>query len=179
MELTNAQLAKATSLVLDKITFELKKANRNNEIERYLDEYNIVLEDEERIPINIRTCKILVMGELNGKQKDFELAAKKIGLNHTCFEFVDYNEAKKFNAARLEFSNEYSDIIYGPTPHKMSGMGNTSSLLALIQNNPANYPRLLRSEANSTSCELKISISSFKKCLLKTFYYETMCKELA
>ena len=99
---------------------------------------------------------------------------KKFGINPDNIEFMDYEESKRLDARRLEYSNDYSDIIYGPTPHKISEMGDTSCLLALIENNPMKYPRLIRSKTNSTDGRLKISISGFKDYLKRTFYYETL-----
>ena len=50
-----------------------------------------------------------------------------IGSNQITF-VNDYSELKHFDTARLEYSQEYSDIIYGPNPHKMTNMGDVSSL---------------------------------------------------
>ena len=77
--------------------------------------------------------------------------------------------AQESDTARLEYSTEYSDIIYGPTPHKTTGMGDTSSLLAKIKNDPTRYTRLTVATANGA---LKLSITSFKNCLSKTRYFE-------
>ena len=74
-------------------------------------------------------------------------------------------------------SLEYSDLVFGPTPHKTKGMGDTSSFLALAEINTEQYPRVIRSNANSTEKQLKFSISSFKSCLEKTNYYETLIEE--
>lgn len=174
MEYSFSEIAKIKSRIFAKIAKELEIANRNDEMPEILDKYGIVLEDEERMPINTRTYRILVIGELAGNKKDYQIAAKRIGIDPDNIEFMDYDESKKLDARRLEYSNEYSDIIYGPTPHKTSEMGNTSSLLALIENNPMKYPRLIRSKTNSTDGRLKITISGFKDYLKRTFYYETL-----
>ena len=96
--------------------------------------------------------------------------AKKMGIPQENIIFIsDYDELKHYDTARLEYSTEYSDIIYGPTPHKTTGMGDTSSLLAKIKNEPTRYPRLTVATANGA---LKLSISSFKDRLTKTRYFE-------
>lgn len=174
MEYSFGEIAKIKSRIFAKIAKELEMANKNDEIDDLLDKYGIILEEEERMPINTRTYRILVIGELVGNKRDYQAAAKSVGINPDNIEFMDYEESKRLEARRLEYSNDYSDIIYGPTPHKISEMGDTSSLLALIENNPMKYPRLIRSKTNSTDGRLKISISGFKDYLKRTFYYETL-----
>ncbi len=174
MEYSFGEIAKIKSRIFAKIAKELEMANKNDEMDDLLDKYDIILEDEERMPINTRTYRILVIGELAGNKRDYQAAAKSVGINPDNIEFMDYEESKRLDARRLEYSNDYSDIIYGPTPHKISEMGDTSSLLALIENNPMKYPRLIRSKTNSTDGRLKISISGFKDYLKRTFYYETL-----
>ena len=152
-------------------------ANKNDEMDLVFEKYGVILDEEERMPINTRTYRILVIGALAGSVKDFQIAAKKIGVNPDNIEFIGYDEAKRLDARRLEYSNEYSDIIYGPTGHSSKEMGDTSSLLALIEKNPSKYPRLIRSKSNSTDGRLKISISGFRDYLTRTYYYETLLEE--
>ena len=174
VEYSFGEIAKIKSRIFAKIAKELEMANKNDEMDDLLDKYGIILEEEERMPINTRTYRILVIGELAGNKRDYQAAAKTIGINPDNIEFMDYEDSKRLDARRLEYSNDYSDIIYGPTPHKISEMGGTSSLLALIENNPMKYPRLIRSKTNSTDGRLKISISGFKDYLKRTFYSETL-----
>lgn len=69
---------------------------------------------------------------------------------------------------------QYSDIIYGPAPHKCADMGDTNSLLEEIKKNPMEYPRLIEAKSNTMGTNLKISITSFRECIEKTFYYESL-----
>jgi len=87
-----------------------------------------------------------------------------IGSNQITF-VNDYSELKHFDTARLEYSQEYSDNIYGPNPHKMTNMGDVSSLLAIMKREPNKYPKVIVATANSA---LKLSINSFKQALLNT-----------
>lgn len=170
---STSEIAKIKSKILAKIYYELEIANKNGEMEELLDKYGIVLE-EDRMPISIRTHRILVIGELAGSIKQYQLAAKKMGINPDNIEFVGYQESKRFDARRLEYSKDYSDIIFGPTPHKIYKMGKTSSLLAAIEKEPYKYPRLIRSIANSSDSRLKITLASFKESIKRTLYYETL-----
>lgn len=174
MKYSFSEIAKIKAKIFAKIAKELELANKNDEMDEVLDKYGVVLEEEERMPINTRTHRILVIGELAGSRKDYKMVAKKMDINPDNIEFMDYEESKRLDARRLEYSNDYSDIIYGPTPHKISEIGDTSSLLALIENNPTKYPRLIRSKTNSIDGRLKITISGFKDYLKRTFYYETL-----
>lgn len=166
-----SQLANLKSKIIAKIAREIDVAFQNETLEEIMDKYGVSIHDKESIITVNRRMKILVLGELAGKVKDYQIAAKRKGIQLANIEFVDYRGAKQFNVNRLRFSNEYSDIIYGPTPHKLEGMGDTSSLLTLIQKNPNEYPKLIKAEANS---KLKISISGFGDYLLKTKFYEAL-----
>ena len=97
------------------------------------------------------------------------MAAKKLGVREDNLEFVDYDGAKHLSAERLRYSCEYSDIICGPIPHKVEGMGDTSSLIAEMEKNPSEYPKLIKASANES---LKFSISGFKENILKTRFFE-------
>lgn len=177
MNYSVSEISTIKAKIFAKVAKEIELANKNNEMDEVLDKYGVILEEEERLPINLRTHRILVIGELAGSRKDYQLVAKKMGIDPNNIEFMDYAESKRLDSRRLEFSNDYSDIIYGPTPHKVKEMDDTSSLLSLIEHNPMKYPRLIRSKTNSTDSRLKITISGFKEYLKKTFYYETLLEQ--
>ena len=137
----------------------------NDEINELLEKYGVTLE-EGCMPVNRRTHKILVFGDLAGKENDYKKVAKKMEINERQLEFIsDFKELKRYNTATLAYSNVYSDIIYGPNPHKQVGIGDHNSFLSAIKNEPQKYPRVIEAIDNT---ELKISISSFKEALLKT-----------
>lgn len=174
MLLSITDKAKIKSRVFAKISNELDNAIRDDELSTFLNKYGIILEEKERLPINTRLAKVLVFGQLAGSKKDYQIVAKKLGINPENIEFLDYQETKRFPAERLRNSMQYSDIIYGPAPHKCAEMGDTSSLLAEIKKNPMEYPRLIEAKSNTAGTNLKISITVFKECIEKTFYYESL-----
>lgn len=176
MSYSLSELTSIKSKIFAKISHEIELANRNNEMNELLDKYGITFE-EEWMPINTRTYRIMVLGELAGNKSDYIIAAKRLGISENNLEFVSYVEAKHLNAARLEYSDYYSDIVLGPIPHKVSGMGDTSSLVAAMEHEPKKYPKLVKAIANSSSEQLKFSITTFKDCLTKTRYYEALIEE--
>ncbi len=177
MSLTSSQIREIQTKLFNKIIRELSQADEDDMVDEFLEKYGIELEDEDAMPINTRTYKILVIGELAGRVNDYQIAAKKKGISNRNIDFVNYDEAKCFNVERLRYSTEYSDIIAGPIPHKVKGMGDTSSFISLIEHSPKEYPRLIKSIANSESNQLKISLSNFKDCLEKTQYYQATLAE--
>lgn len=48
-------------------------------------------------------------------------------------------------------------------------MGDTSSLIAKIEQNPESYPKLIKAVAND---KLKITISGFKNYIMKTRFFD-------
>ncbi len=164
MVYTQSQYSKIMQKIIAKVRFEVETAYDNDEMDYVIEKYGVSLDDD--FPVYPKTHKILVLGALAGKINDYKITAKKLGINPEQIEFVnDYSELKHFNTAKLEYSNEYSDIIYGPNPHKQVGMGDTSSLLALLKKEPNKYPKVIEAVANSS---LKLSINSFREALLKT-----------
>lgn len=117
----------------------------------------------------------MVLGQLSGKVKDYQITAKKLGVKEDNLEFVDYAGAMHLSVERLRYSNEYSDIMCGPVPHKIEGMGYTSSLIAEIEKNPSEYPKLIKAVANDS---LKFSISGFKEYISRTRFFEEIVEEL-
>jgi hypothetical protein len=169
MEYSQGQISKIIQKIISKARHELELAQEENTVDEIMEKYGVTLE-EEAVSVSPRTSKILVFGALAGKTKDYLIAAKKMGVPEDNLVFEsDYDRLKSYDTAKLEYSNEYSDIIYGPAPHKQTGMGDTSSLLARIKREPQKYPRLVEASANGA---LKLSITSFKDSISKTRYFE-------
>ena len=170
--LSIVELATIKSKVFAKIATEIEIANREGTINDFLEKYGIIIELEQTPYFDSKRAKILVLGALAGNIDDFRTQLSKLGLNKNNVEFInDYDELKRFNAQKLEYSSEYSDIIYGPNPHKQVNIGDNASLLSLLQRNPEKYPRVIEAVANN---KLKISINSFKEALLKTRLFESI-----
>lgn len=166
---SQSQIADLKTKIVRKINTEVDLALKNDAIDELLEKYGVELE-EIIYQTNIsRRSKILVLGQLSGKMKDYQMAAKKLGVDEDNLEFIDYDGAKHLSAERLRYSCEYSDIICGPIPHKVEGMGDTSSLIAEIEKNPSEYPKLIKAISNDS---LKFSISRFKGYILKTRFFE-------
>ena len=160
---------------MKKINAEIALALKNDSIDEILEKYGVEVEETQYFSGVTRRSKILVLGQLSGKIKDYQFAAKKLGIKEDNLEFIEYAEAKHLNAERLRYSNEYSDIICGPIPHKIEGMGDTSSLIAEIENNPSEYPKLIKAVASKS---LKFSINGFRDCILRTRFFEEIVEEL-
>ncbi len=164
-------LSKIKTKLFARLTSELEIADQENKVQDFLDKYGLVIE-EDYVPVNTRTMKILVFGALAGKVKNYQKAIKNMGIDPNIFEFVnDYSKLKNYDTARLQDSQMYSDIIFGPNPHKQINTGDYSSFLQKIKDNPHRYPRLtVAKDAHG----LKLTITSFKECFLKTRYVENM-----
>lgn len=176
MRLTPQQLARAESELFARIRAEFEQANDENKIEDCFATYNYIYENEEPMLIQTRTHSVLVLGALGGRKSDYEMAAKKMGIDpeHVIFE-NDYSRLGRFDTRSLEYSSVYSDIILGPVPHSQEGIGDNSSLRAAILNSPSKYPRLLVNEDSSHRLKT-ISISDFRKHLNNTRYASELRK---
>jgi len=153
---------------------ELDRALRTNTVDSFMDKYCVVYE-EEWVPIERNRSRIVVLGSLTGNINEFLSLAKSIGIPKDRIEFInDYDELKRIDVSKFRYSSNYSDIIYGPNPHKQVGMGDTSSFLAEMKNNPSMYPRVTEAIANG---KLKITKTSFENAIRKTRYYEKIVLE--
>lgn len=170
MQYSPAQIAKILNKIIAKARHELEIASEQGTVDEVMAEYGVTLE-EGAMPVSKQTSKILVFGALSGKVSDYQMVAKKMGIQSDNIEFAaDYHKLKHFNTTILRDSMEYSDIIFGPAPHKIEGMGDTYSLVAAIEREPEHYPRLIKAVANE---KLKITITNFKESLRKTRYFES------
>ena len=174
MVYSQSQITDLRAKIIRKINAEIALALKNDAIDELLEKYGVELEEISYQSGVTRRSKILVLGQLSGKLKDYQLAAKKLGVREDNLEFVDYDGAKHLSAERLRYSCEYSDIICGPIPHKVEGMGDTSSFIAEMERNPSEYPKLIKATANES---LKFSISGFKEYILKTRFFEEIVEK--
>lgn len=166
-----AHVANLKSKIFNHISREIDLAVENNTLDKVLKKYGVdIYEDNSIIPVNKR-MKILVIGGLAGKVKDYQKAAKSKGIDERNIDFIEFSDARSLSVERLRYSYEYSDIIIGPTPHMTMGVGRASSLISCIEKNPDEFPRLLKASANR---QLKITITNFGQLLLKTRYYDAM-----
>lgn len=155
--------------IIDKVTKEIFNASSDLEVDNIVEKYGITLEDSV-MPINKRSSVILVLGALQGKKSSYQLIAKKLRIPEQNIEFVDdYSKMHAFNAEQLRYSDKYSDIIVGPIPHSMKNKGEFSSVVAMVESNPKEYPKLLKAIANNA---LKITNTNFKELLQQTRYYQ-------
>lgn len=155
--------------IIGKIDIEISLALKNGTINDLLEKYGVDIEEIPYFSGVTRRSKILVLGQLSEKIKDYQIVAMKLGIKEENLEFIDYNGTKHLSIERLRYSNEYSDTICGPIPHKVEGMGDASSFISEMEKNPSEYPKLIKATANES---LKFSITGFKNYMLRTRFFE-------
>lgn len=167
---TDRQINLIIQKIISKARRELEIANENGTVNELMEEYGVTLE-ESAMPVNPRLSKILVVGELAATKNEYIMKAKKLHIPESNLEFIsDYEKLNRINLTRLEYSDTYSDIIFGPVPHSMAGKGKETSMISKMEKESNKYPRVTRAIANN---ELKLSITSFLKAIRATRYFET------
>lgn len=170
MQYSDRQIAEILQKIIAKARRELQIAREKETVNDVMERYGVTLEFEA-IPVHNRS-KILVFGALPGKISSYQAVVKDMGIPLECVEFEsDYDKLTHYNTANLRDSLTYSDIIFGPHPHKEKGMGDVSSINAAIEKEPNRYPRVQNA---GKSGELRFSVSNFKICLANTRYYESV-----
>jgi len=105
--------------------------------------------------------KVLVMGDLSMKINELQGCFKSYGIDKKRIVHISFEEVKNYDISRLEYSDVYRLILVGPVPHSAKGMGNESSVITSLENNP-NITKVKRLMSGN---ELKISKESLKKSL--------------
>ena len=170
--------SKIKALMHQKVEKDFLYAKRFNLLDELMEKYEIVLDAKEEIAVDPYRCRILVIGALSCKLKDYQIRAKKLGFDINRIEFIDYVEAKSLDTEKFRNSQLYSDIIYGPVPHKLKGIGESSSFRQEMKDHPEEYPRVVDAKDNSNEASLKISITAFENCLKKTRYYRDVIEQI-
>ncbi len=104
--------------------------------------------------------KILVVGQVAVSTDKLLGVSKAFGYEKSDFEFWDEYDKIKSYADRMA-GGSFSGIIAGPMPHKVSGLGDHSSMIEKMKQ--PGYPHM--EEARSESGELKLTKHSFRKAL--------------
>lgn len=107
--------------------------------------------------------KIIVIGTSAVNVDKLRSTARKMGYDPDRFEFqLEYSRLKHFNFGKIRGTMGYLAILAGPMPHKTPGAEEASSFIARVENNPEDYPRLIKMQAGN---DLKITNNSFKHAL--------------
>ena len=155
------ELEDVIDAVIEKITY----ANRTGELEELLEKLNLSnLVSKQSCYEPNRKGKILVIGESEVNENILNGIIKKLGIDKSRFEFcLDYNKAKTFNYKKLQYSPNYSVVIFGPVPHSTTGKHYSSSVIAEMKNNEG-YPRLRVLSGNNA---IKITKTNFRNTLIE------------
>lgn len=160
-------------MVIQELTKQLKKeiliANITGELENVLTKYGYRQEKYENFYYDKRNAKIIVIGEIQTKEKEVLGCLKSIGIDKQKVEFyTDYHKLKNTNFSFLRNNANYSDILVCAMPHKMAGITGYNSFVSMVEENPKEFPTLTRIG------KMKYSNSAFKEALLKTNYYRNI-----
>ena len=160
--------------IVDKFQTDLFIANRlgEEELNAFLTKHNIIIDsndEDDYCYCELRTAHILVVGGVNIKKKDIDGICKSLSIDPERLDYVSYDEATNYNFGNLKYSNKYSDVIVGPTPHMGKGIEGYNSIISFIEGNSSSCPRLTRAvDSNS----LNINKTSLTKALTETRFYK-------
>lgn len=149
---------------LERMREDIYNANRAGE-----DELRIALRkwnwtEESVEPVIGLPARILVVGQSQVKEAALARAATENGFAAENIDFrLGYKENYRFST--LEFSDTYSDVLFGPLPHSQEGKGASSSIITQMESAPARWPNPIKLSANGA---LKITKDSFIQGLKKT-----------
>lgn len=166
-------LIKLSEKVYQKVIKEVTEAYSNNQIDVILKKYDL-LDEIEYSYHDLNKSKILVIGNSVVDKNELVLTAKKYGINENRLEFLlDFSKLSTYDFSILKDNMNYSDILIGPIPHKVKRIDGYSSLIAMIEDNPKDYPKLIKLESSN---ELKITKQTFKEGIINSrLYHDLYC----
>ena len=173
MALNSIELASLIEKVVSRITKEIEIANRNDDINSYLSSIRCEdLVERYNTYYDSRNAKILVVAGTEVNADDLRMTAKKNGINPNLLELrLDYNKNKHYDFSKLKNNSQYSDIIFGPVSHKVTRLGDYSNIIEMFNQNPEEYPKVIKA---STGNDLKLTKTSFTDALKKTQRYQEL-----
>ncbi len=153
--------------IVDFVTQKIYLANRTGDLETLLTAWGLqgLVQDETKSSNDFydtdKNGKIVVIGASQVKERDLTGVAKSLGIDKDSFEVcIDYKETKSFKFSELRYNPKYRLIIVGPMPHSTEGKGESSSVIAEMENADG-YPKVIRLGSN----ELKITKTNFRNAL--------------
>lgn len=164
----NMDLVQILEKIYQKLTKEVTAAYYNGTLDKLLRKYE--LEDEvEHFYYDSKNSKIIVIGDSEIHKNEMENISKSKGIDPRRIEFVlDFDKFTNYNFNKFKHNVSYSDILLGPIPHKVKGLDESSSFLAMVRKNPDMFPNVIDLRSSS---KLKITKQSFINGLLKTRLY--------
>lgn len=174
-ELDYKELELLIEEVSQKVREDIIIANRSGTLEAILKKYNYIEEQEKWYSYPI-TSKMIVIGNIEVKEKEVLGCLKSVGIDKNRVEFyTDYEKLTNINFSFLRNNFNYSDILVCAMPHKISGIGDNASLISMIEKNPKEFPTLTK--ITDESGNLKYSNSAFKRALIRTNMYKEINNE--
>lgn len=160
-------------IVMERMINNLKKeimvANINGELENVLKKYGYIQDSNTCFYYDTRTAKIIVIGEIQTKEKEVLGCLKSVGIDKNRVEFYsDYHKLKNTNFNFLRNNANYSDILVCAMPHKMAGIDGYNSFVSMVEDNKDEFPTLTKIG------KMKYSNSAFKEALMQTNYYKKL-----
>lgn len=155
--------------LMDKVSAEYNSAvNDDEKLLDLISKYNLFPEEEESsYYYDELNPKILIVGGLRvNKNEIFAIARREFNIPENNIDFVDYEDATNFNFNSLRGFSSYTDIIVGPMPHKVSGINGHSSLIAMLETEQDQFPKLTKAVESGEI--LKITKTSLRNALRNT-----------
>ena len=155
--------------MINNIKKEIMVANINGELENVLKKYGYIQDSNTCFYYDTRTAKIIVIGEIQTKEKEVLGCLKSVGIDKNRVEFYsDYHKLKNTNFNFLRNNANYSDILVCAMPHKMAGIDGYNSFVSMVEDNKDEFPTLTKIG------KMKYSNSAFKEALMQTNYYKKL-----
>lgn len=171
MKILSDQLLDIIAEASYRLHSELRTAGRENRVQEYLNSIGMGdLFPEEKEAYKFESYpdgKILIIGKSEVKPQVVIGTMKDLGIPKEQIELcLGYDEGKNYPFNKLQYNPKYRTVLFGPLPHSVTGMGESSSIITHLETNEG-FPRVIRLTANN---ELKMTKSSLKSAVIQLLH---------
>lgn len=170
--------AEELMVVQEQVAELIIKANRMGELDQLLEKIGLGSLIHPHREWDSYSCgKVVIIGDCRTNVDHIRMAARKEGIGDDRLELIlGYEKSKMFDIRKLSYAPQYRLVLVGPVPHSTVGKGDSSSMIAELENHPSQYPKVIRLMTESGA--LKITDSTVKKALrqeIASGYLEADC----
>lgn len=147
---------------------QIIEANIKGTVFDFLKDHKVSYDEYDEYPYNKKTVRLLIAGQSDVKKEHILGILKRLGIDKNRVDMVlDYDDIKTYRWNNIQFSEKYSDIIFGACPHSVVGKGDYNSIISRMEQEEG-WPNVVRASANEM---LKFSKQSLTDALMKTDFY--------
>lgn len=166
MKLSELELIEIMAAASNRLHRSLSNAYASGKLKEYLEQiqmsdlYPTKTEKDEAEDMTYPDGKIIIFGQSSVKPNEIYKIMESMNISKERIELqLGYDELVNFKFKKLHYNQSYRLILCGPMPHSTAGKGDSSSVIAEMENQ-SGYARVIR--LTTSDGTLKISKTNLR-----------------